>query len=231
VIERHDFNSTWWGSDVGIVRDPAFFEVAAERRAELLAPFAWVEHRAPLEGEATGAVHAAGFSQVDTQVRFKIGLARLEGTPSTERLDVRFADEGELAVRLEDLADFRHERFQHLPGITPSSLNRRYALWSEHLIARDPTACMEVVDGGVPQGWFLGRHTDGGLELTLAMLRRDARISGLLLYHRALLAFAQRGARVGFAGFSVSNTPVLNIYAALGARFLTPEGCWLWTRP
>jgi dTDP-4-amino-4,6-dideoxygalactose transaminase len=40
-------------------------------------------------------------------------------------------------------------------------------------------------------------------------------------------AFALRGARIGFASFSVHNTAVVNIYSQLGARFAAAECVWL----
>jgi len=227
VIGRHDFNSEWCGQEVGIVRDNAFFELSVLERENRLRPWAWVEARQGA-GLASRALGAAGFTQVDTQMPFKIGLARLQGSPSLERAEVRFADQEPFHVPGAELADFAHERFAVLPGVGMADLNRRYALWSEQLLQADPAHCMQVLVGGEVQGWFLGRQTEQGLELTLAMLKRGASISGHLLYHRALLAYAERGARVGHAAFSVSNTPVLNIYASLGARFLAPVASWFW---
>ena len=227
MIGRHDFNSDWCGQEAGIVRDSAFFELPSGEQRALLKPWAWVEARQ--ESSLSGsALSAAGFMQVDTQMPFKIGLARLEGSPSLERAEVRFADEHPFAIDSAQLADFTHERFSVLPGVEIADLNRRYGLWSQKLLAADPAHCMQVLVGGESQGWFLGSKTEKGLELTLAMLKREASISGHLLYHRALMAYAARGARVGFAAFSVSNTPVLNIYASLGARFLAPVASWLW---
>lgn len=227
MIGRHDFNSEWCGQEAGIVRDNAFFELSDTERAGLLEPWAWVEARQG-SGLTSALLGAAGFSQVDTQIPFKIGLARLQGSPSLERAEVRFADQVGFQVQSSELTDFAHERFAVLPGVSMEDLNRRYALWSEQLLQTDPAHCMQVLVGGEVQGWFLGRQTQKGLELTLAMLKREASISGHLLYHRALMAYAERGARVGYAAFSVSNTPVLNIYASLGARFLAPVSSWLW---
>ena len=241
MIRKHDFNSRWWGSDVGIVADDAFFDLRADERARALAPWAWVEYRAPLgampddvgDGAGFGGARAArvartGFACVDVQERFRIGLAKLEATPSVERLEARFADEEAFSVPVSALQDFRHERFLAVPGATSERVNERYALWSAELLAASPDTCLEVREGGEPQGWFLGRATQGGLELTLAMLHREARITGHHLYHRALLAYRDRGVRVGFAGFSAANTAVHNVYASLGARFQAPEACHLW---
>jgi hypothetical protein len=229
MIRRHDLNSAWCGAEVGIVDDEAFFELGGEERAAALAPWAWVEARGPLSPEHGRRVARAGFLHVDTQIPFRIGLGRIASSPSVERLDVRSQADAPFTVAADDLADFRHERFLALPGMTQAELNRRYALWSEALCTGDPASCLEILAEGNPQGWFLSRTTEKGLELTLAMLRRDAVITGHHLYHRALIAYREAGTRVGFAAFSVTNTAVHNIYAALGARFLDPVGCWLWS--
>jgi hypothetical protein len=60
------------------------------------------------------------------------------------------------------------------------------------------------------------------------MLAKDARVSGMLLYHKACITYAGMGYRVGEASFSATNSAVHNIYARLGARFTAPSGNWLW---
>ena len=228
MIRRHDFNSRWWGGDVGIVADEDFFALPEDARRAQLSPWAWVEHRGPLDPERAARCAAAGFAQVDAQLAFRIGLRGVRSTPSTDALAVELADAVPFAIEADELADFRHERFSVLRGATTEALNRRYALWSEELLAAQPEWCARVLEGGDVQGWFLAQERPRGLELTLAMLRKGARLSGHALYRRALLAFRERGARIGFASFSVRNTAVHNIYADLGARFVDPIGCWLW---
>jgi len=154
----------------------------------------------------------------------------VEGGPSLDTLDVTRASDEPFAIAAEDVAAFTHERFRHLPGITPERLAERFALWAREELAAAPEWCLRVTSGGATQGWFLSHKASDGLHLELAMLHRDARISGVYLYRRALVAYAALGARVGLARFSVENTPVLNIYASLGAQFLPPIGIWLWTR-
>ena len=236
MIRRHDFNSRWWGSPVGIVDDAAFFELAPAVRERRLAPYSWAEHKAPADPARSARIAAAGFFPVDLQLAFRIGLAHLQSSPSLERLDVAWADDpetpaGTFSFEPARLADFAHERFQALPGITPERTNVRYALWASELAASAPAAALAVREGSEVQGWFLSRPSDTGLHLTLAMLARDARISGHSLYQRALLAYAARGHRLGTAEFSATNTAVHNIYAALGARFLSPKTCWMWLAP
>ncbi len=228
MIRRHDFNSEWWGADVGVATDVALFDLDADQRDALLAPWAWVEVRAPLDPLVCARAAAAGFALVDTQIPFRIGLARIETSPSVDRLDVAFANDAPFTIAPGASAAFEHERFAALPGVTSARLAERYDRWAAGLVADHPSRCMRVLSDGDVQGWFLGRDTDRGLELTLAMLAKDARISGQLLYHRALRAFGEGGARMGYASFSVTNTAVLNIYAALGARFIASQGAWLW---
>jgi hypothetical protein len=206
MIREHAFNSRWWGEPVGIVSDPALFAVAPATLAE------------------------AGFAQTDTQISFKLDLRRLPPIPGGDELTVEFADETPFAVGADDLALFEHERYRHLPGITPARLNERYAEWSALLVAEQPKWCARLRAGPRTQGWFLSQRDDSGFHLTLAALHRDATVSGHLLYHAAISAYAAKGQRIGGARFSVTNTAVHNIYAGLGARFLAPVGCWLWVR-
>jgi len=101
-------------------------------------------------------------------------------------------------------------------------------MWAHALIEQAPEWCLEVGEPGRPQGWFLSELEGEHLNLALAMLSAGATISGFELYARALGAFAERGARLGEARFSVENRAVHNIYARLGAIFRDTVGCWLW---
>ncbi|PBA31087.1 hypothetical protein CKJ65_15135 [Mycobacterium intracellulare] len=231
VIREHVFNSQWWGAPVGIVDSPqALLAMPANARIAALDRFAFVELRG--RDDALGlsrALAAIGFYHVDTQLAFRIGLSGLRSSDTIERLQVSFADEVKLVIDAENLADFRHERYLQLPGIRPYKVASRYATWGNALVEQAPATCLALYDDDALQGYFLSQLRAGSLHLTLAMLTRDARITGHHLYLRALLAYAERGHRTGRAEFSASNTAVLNIYAGLGARFLTAEQCFLWT--
>lgn len=232
MILEHAANAAWYGERVGTASDPALLALPAAERARLLAPFAWVEFKAPLDKAPPALdVLRAGFAWVDVQVEFRIGLTHVPSSPSLGPLEVRFADQEPFTVDAADLKPFEHERFAQIPGMTQERLQERYARWARQLAAEQPAWCLEVYSQGRPQGWFLSRQAERGLDLTLAMLRRDATITGVHLYQKALLAYAGRGARVGSASFSVANVAVHNIYARLGAHFTPPVGCWLWARP
>ncbi|MEO8430291.1 MAG: hypothetical protein ABI592_02200 [Acidobacteriota bacterium] len=228
MIRDHDFNCTWWGARVGILEDAAFFSEPAEKRTAELAPYSWVEFRCALdEAPDPWRLSDAGFAQVDTQLKFRIGLGRIAA--STEPLTVRFASEEPFALPEKDWPDFIHERFRHLPDTTAKKVSERYSIWGAGLLTRSPEWCVEVGRDGQAEGWFLAEPEGGHLNLALAMTRRGATISGLDFYAAALRAFGERGARLGEARFSIENRPVHNIYARLGAVFLDAIGCWMWS--
>lgn len=230
MIAEHTFNTKWWGKPAGIVTDPVFFEQPLAKQRKLLSCYDWVEFKSQWDkAPAPELLLRSGFCYADTQINFRIALQKVPTTASLEGLDVRCAQEHPFRIRPEELRSFEHERFLSLPEISKERLSRRYALWSNQLIAEQGRWCLEILQKGQIQGWFLSIMEEGkGLNLVLSMLHRDARISGMLLYQKAMVTYAQLEARIGWAGFSVFNTPVLNIYANLGARFLPGPVCWLW---
>ena len=200
---------------------------SARRRA--LGPFQWVEFKSQLKSAPPLIVlQRAGFFLADTQQDYRIALKPEMAGPGSRALQVRFADERPFELHVGDFASFAHERFHHLPGCTDERINDRYAEWARSLIRDHPETCVRVVADGTTQGWFLSRPAAKGLNLALGMLHREAKIFGFHLYEKAFAAYAAKGHRIGWASFSVTNTPAYNIYAKLGARFDSPTGIWLW---
>lgn len=232
MVREHELNSRWWGEPVGIVDSLELLSWPAQEREARLRAFAWVELKAPLDAQLPwAALGRAGFFQVDTQLHFRLGLAGLRCTPSAAELLVETAERTPFRLAADALAPFRHERFSLLPGASLARLSERYALWGNRLLAAQPEACLRLSNrAGQVQGWFLAARRGTQIDLTLAMLSREATVSGQLLYQRALATYAEQGARVGAASFQASNTAVHNIYANLGARFVQPTGCWFWWR-
>ena len=228
MIGPHRFNSEWWGGPTGIVTAPEFFALEAEDARRRLHEYRWVEFKsAPFAVEPARLV-ALGFALADIQVNFRIGLQRLAPAGSLEALEVATAASEPFRIGARDFEPFAHERFDSLPESTPERVSERVALWARSLIEQHPRRCLQVSAGGVVQGWFLAADSGARVNLTLAMLARGARITGMHLYQRALLAYAQSGASIGFASFSARNTAVMNIYAKLGATFVSATDCWLW---
>jgi hypothetical protein len=228
MIRRHEANSAWWGSPVGILLDPSFFAASTTEQSVWCEPFAWIEFRSPLRAAPpSNTLARAGFQWIDAQIEFRISINAVASTPSLDDLEVVFGDEAPFIAPFSQSASFGFERYLELPGVDAPFLDRRFQVWAAALAAANPAWSLEVRQGGQPQGWFLSEPSGGTTKLTLAMLTRDATITGMHLYHRALCAYALRGARVGTAGFSVRNTAVHNVYAKLGARFTEPVGCWV----
>jgi hypothetical protein len=229
MIRRHDFNSEWWGEDVGIISDNTFFELPSRDQLAALQKFSWVEFvQLVSQLPSRRALAAAGFFYGDTQIRFRLDLRRIPPSQCQDKLAVESAAELSFRISHSDIHPFLHERFGVLPGITETRLSERYSLWASRLIASDPETCITLSLGETTQGWFLAQRDHGSLELTLAMLSAGAKISGYDLYAHACAHFADCGHRLGNASFSVRNSSVLNIYSRLGARFLEPREIWIW---
>jgi len=232
MIHLHESNTAWWGQPVGLITDATWFELPDSERRAALAPYAWAEFKAPLL-EAPTAVHlcGAGFALVDVQMNFRIGLVAIPECQSLSAYQCRNASDEPFSIGPDDARTFEHERFLQLPGITHEMLNHRYVNWANDVIAKHPKWCLRLTRQGKTEGWFLSEVSGTTVHLVLAMLSASATVSGQHLYHRALREYAQQGATMGHAAFSVRNTPVLNIYSQLGAKFTQPTGCWLWIRP
>lgn len=233
MIARHDFNSAWWGEDTGIVRDPGLFELGAAARQAELEPWPWVEYRErDVSYPRIRQLAACGFMHADVQIAFRVRLAGLGDSPSTTVLEASTAADIPFRVQAGEVQPFLHERFFALPGATPKRVATRYTLWCDQLIQDHPRTCVRVALDGTTQGWFLAQAPSGagGLDLTLAMLHRDATISGSLLYRKALAHFGAMGHRVGQASFGATNTAVLNVYSSLGARYTGTVHNFLWVR-
>jgi hypothetical protein len=225
VIREHAFNARWWGAPVGIVEEPAtFFAAPAEARQAALEPFAWTEVRVPAGAAWDRAAAASdGFVAADVQIGFRIGLRRLPAPgPSTQALQVVPA----VPFAGRRLAPFGSERF-HVLGAPEDLVDARFAAWAEDLRTAAPDWCFEVRSEDEPQGFFCSTPAEGGLHLALAGLYRDATVSGALVYGAALHAYAARGARSGWAAFSARNHAVHNVYASLGARFVSATEIWI----
>jgi hypothetical protein len=232
MIRIHESNTAWYGQPVAIITDGAWFERAEDERRAALAPYAWAEFKAPFgETPAAAQLCRARFALADVQMNFRIGLAAVRECHSLNTYECSAASDTPFVISPGDVRTFEHERFLQIPGVTHGMLNCRYVNWANDIIAKHPRSCLRLTHQGKTEGWFLSEVSGSTVHLVLAMLSAHATISGQHLYHRALREYAQQGATVGHAAFSVRNTAVLNIYSHLGAKFTRPTGCWLWISP
>ena len=231
MIREHAANSAWLGRPAGIITDAAFFQLPATEQQRLLEPYSWTEFRCPLASAPPAlTLGSAGFFWIDCQIEFRIALGRIASTSSLDRLEIEYANDRPFTVDALEMKGFRHERFLEIPGVTPERLAERYSAWANRLLQSHPSWCLRILYDSRVQGWYLSEPKGESVHLALAMLHRDASVTGLHLYQKALVAYGSRGARMGRAAFSVRNTDVHNIYARLGALFTPPQGCWLHVR-
>lgn len=231
MIKRHEFNTEWWGEEAGIVTDSGFFSQAVAQRQAALTQFSWVEFVQPVSKlPERRALTDAGFFHTDTQVRFRLDLTHIQASTCADALKLEIASDSVFRIQDGDLKLFPFERFYALPDATESKVNNRYVRWANLLIQQNPATSFRFLQDGQVQGWFLSHPESPAINLTLATLSRSAVVSGFDLYSRALAEYGREGFRLGMASFSVRNTPVHNIYANLGARFLEPRECWMWIR-
>src|ERR1051325_11092567 len=94
MIRNHEFHSRWWGAPVGVIDDVAFLSLPHDERERQLSDYAWVALRSPLESADRTALAHAGFIHIDTQIPFRLGITRVQPTPSIETLDVVRASTG-----------------------------------------------------------------------------------------------------------------------------------------
>ncbi len=234
MIDSHDFSSQWFGSPVGIVRDAGFFALPAAEREASLKKYSWVEYRAPsIDGAVLTALREDGFLQSDVQIHFRLHLEEPAPSPNLDSLSVVRAAQQPFTIGPGDMAEFTHERFRLVPGVTNRRITQRYEMWAAGILKSAPHFCLEVRSERGVEGWFLSSKDprQAGLNLALAVLHRESRISGMLLYRKALGVYRTMGESIGWASFSATNTPVLNIYSELGARFASSSVIWLWINP
>jgi len=228
IVRPHEFNSEWWGGNIGIVNLDKFNNCKDDEAVSEFQNFEWVElklseiNNVPLE-----RLHGLGFLYLDTQVGFRINLAKIEETKSLQGIQSVSASEKIFQIAPSEILEFSSDRFSRLPGCSQLMTQKRYSIWSNKLIQSNPEYSLRIVSEGKTQGYFFAQDTKSGFDLTLAMLSADSNISGVLLYQRALLAYRDMGKRIGRASFSVYNTPVLNIYSKFGAVFSGTETIWI----
>jgi hypothetical protein len=229
MIRTHEFNSAWWGKDVGIIDDAAFFDQTDGERQAQLSKYRWAEfHAESPKPELVRKMHDARFVFGDAQMEFRVKLSVDHKPSSADSITFDSADKKPFSVTAKEVRAFEGDRFFLLPGVTMQRVEERYALFTERLIKDSPATCLRASREGKTQGWFLSKPSKKGLELTLAMLSKDATISGQLLYAAALAEYARLGHTVGWAKYSYRHTAVANMYASLGAKLTGVRETWLW---
>ena len=216
IVRRHNFNSEWWGGEVGIMNPESLDEFEDLEIIQEMDGYNWVELK--LDGRndlPTERLGRLGFEYFDTQIAFRVSLRGIDTSPSVDGIVVETASDRKFSIEPDEILDFSHDRFSRIHGCTARKARERYSMWGNNLIDSHPNFALKMTSSGIVQGYFIGCRNESGFELSLAMLGTKSNITGMHLYQRALKAYEEMGERVGKASFSVFNTPVLNIYSEL----------------
>jgi hypothetical protein len=226
TIYPHNFNTEWLDCKSGFIKDLEFFSLQQNERDRLLAEYQWVELRTSQNITSNlSAIHASGFKYVDTQIPFTLNLRNIPPYANTRDLMVERASKVNFKIDQKEIYSFSHERFLALPNVTQEMIDQRYLTMMSSMLAEHPKYSLRIIDSGEVQGWYFGIPNAAGIELSLAMLHKNAHIRGKQLYRKALAIYAEDFS-IGTARFSVTNTSVHNILSEFGARFLPPETVW-----
>ncbi len=183
---------------------------------------------------AAAALQGIGFYHVETSLCVT-RLARHAAPLPAARVHVRAPETADREPLL-GIAEraFRHGRY-HADGRFRRQLaDRRYRRWLENTLDRPTPGTRVYVLGpaGRPLGFLHAELNGTAADLRLGGVDPESNpgFAGYQLYLSVLHALAAEGAARVVAQVSATNAAVLNVYAALGFRFSTPELVFHWHR-
>lgn len=177
-----------------------------------------------------------GFEFIDCSVAVEISDLQRAALPQGRYLvrPVQLEDHGGI-VRIAEEA-FQLDRY-HADARFPRTLpERRHRLWMQDLLGSPATAAQTWTVGapGQPEGLITAVFAPGQAEIQLAAVdvRRHGRGLGWSLFAGALRALKERGG-VGrcISKQYASNTPMMNVFARVGFRFVDAQALFHWHSP
>jgi hypothetical protein len=174
----------------------------------------------------------AGFTCVD--LALTVSLSRLSNRPRTMRpaklREAGAADHPGIVTIARTAFDFgRYHRDARFPR---ALADRRFARWIERSLANPRPDQKFYVSGpeGMPGGFMFLTLKNGEADWHLAGVSPSPQIRtpGPMLFSGMVDLMEATGVRSITSKISAANTAVLNIYAALGFRFLSPEYTFHW---
>lgn len=184
------------------------------------------------ERERLDAMPELGFTVVD--LALTMGLTITKRRPRTLRgAQLRLAEPADHAG-IERIAarDFEFGRYHRDARFPRALANRRFAVWIGRGLATPRPGTRFFVMGplGEPTGFMWAEIENGRAMLHLAAVDRSSSngLAGPRLFAGTVDALEQEGVRNVSGKISAANTPVLNIYAALGFHASAPEYTFHW---
>jgi RimJ/RimL family protein N-acetyltransferase len=126
---------------------------------------------------------------------------------------------------------FIHERYHVDPRLDPRLGDRRYGRWVRSSLAHPTQRLLKVLDAERLIALFLvEKRTDGSAywHLTAIAPSWQGQGYGRRVWQAMLRRHQVEGCESVTTTISARNTPVLNLYAQLGFRFLPPEMTFHW---
>ena len=176
-----------------------------------------------------------GFVCVDTTL--VVNLGRFSYRPRTIRAAVVRLAQREDQSAIVEIASvaFNFGRYHRDPRFPRALADRRFARWVSGALDRPASGQVFLVSGpaGAPTAFMFLTVNNGRADWHLAGVAPAATdmLPGPMFFAGVLDVLEDQGVTSIFSKISAANTGVLNIYAALGFRFLDPEFVFHWLPP
>lgn len=174
-----------------------------------------------------------GYRFIELNYKPEINLTPASGTRTSEYdfQDAEPTDEPELTQVATSI--FRHTRFHLDPLIPAGTGDRRYGIWMKNAFANPRQRVIKCVKGDSLQAFFVQENPKRDHAFwSLVGLAPDlaGRGVGRQIWAAALNWLAGKDIARVSTSISSLNTPVVNLYVALGFRFPEPEMTFHWHR-
>ncbi len=180
-------------------------------------------------------LQGSGFRFVEASLRASLAPLSADRLPEV-KVPVRpaAAQDRERLLAIAGSA-FDSGRYHADPRVPRELANARYRFWLDNALARPGPGTRVFVLGepGRPAGFFHVEVEAGEADLRLAAVDKAGTpgIAGFALYTGVLKALAAEGVRRATMRLTATNTPAVNLGAALGFRFAEPEVVLHWHFP
>lgn len=183
-----------------------------------------VTSRAPSNDESLpGFLHSLGFSFVELQLSTNLVLTGKEA-PSNKLGTLRPAIQADQEeVRKIAGTAFLDTRFKCIPDLPPDKIGTRFSNWVDQIFEQHPDFAFVVEKDRQIAGFFYSQPTERADELYAALGAVSPKIPGpygYYLYPAVMDAYFNLGVRRVVSAITADNLGALNLWAAIGAKFV-----------
>lgn len=224
MIRKHEFNSAWWGSPVGISSDVQDLFQNPEQLCSELTTLDWIEFRIAFDDLPTRKLGPANGAQlVETQLTYQKNISRIGGCPG----GVTILPATQTPINVNNFSPFSHERYSKLRKVDTDRLALRYRQLADQLVKNSPETCASVFYKSSLVGYIFGHLKETTAVFDLAVTSINAQVSGQALYDAAGYMFNQAGASRMTSSFNAANLGALNAHVRMQCSFIEATSIWL----